>query len=57
MTVHEHADHALLEIVCLFVLFYAYSSPLMEKGECRVPCLEDELASCVVLICVFHDIL
>jgi hypothetical protein len=46
VTVHEHVDHALLEIVCLFVLFYACSSPFMEKGECK--CLVwRKLASCV----------
>ncbi len=50
-------DPPFLVTVCLFVLIYACKFYINVKRKIWVPCLEEELASCVVLVFVFHDTL
>ncbi len=57
MTIHDHADEALFKIVCVFALFYACKFCIHGERKIWAPCLEDELASCVVLVFVLHDVL
>ncbi len=40
----------------MFVLFYACKFYIQGKRRMWAPCLEEELASCVVLVFVLHDV-
>jgi len=51
VTIHEHNDHA------LFALFYTCRFCIHGERRMWVPSFKDELASCVVLVLVLHDIL
>jgi hypothetical protein len=51
LAIHEHIDHA------LFALSYACKFSIHGERRMQAPFLEDELASCVVLVFVLHDVL
>ncbi len=43
--------------VCLSTLFYVCRFCIHGKRRMWAPCLENELANCVVLVFIFHDVL
>jgi hypothetical protein len=56
-SIHEHIDHVLFEIMCLFALFYACRFCIHVERKMRMLSLGDEIANYVVLVFVLHDVL